>query len=217
MKQVTNMSRLVNQLEKMWRMLNEDFFDGVLDMPVITVTPSAKSYAHYTPWNAWQVGDTGRREINIASGTLDRPLENICASLLHEAVHMYNDTILNISDCSNHGVYHNRMFKKAAEDHGLNVSRSEKYGWCITSPSDELLDWLLLHDELREIEMCRVNAGYAAVGIGGHAAQGGAPIIPPKTKSNSRRYVCPCCKTIVRATRSVNILCGDCMQRMIES
>ncbi len=35
---------------------------------------------------------------SLASGTLNRPLEAITASLLHEMVHMYNDTVLNISD-----------------------------------------------------------------------------------------------------------------------
>ena len=74
MKQVTSMSRLTNQLEKMFRLLNKDFFDDALDTPVITVVPSSRSYAHYTPWSAWQSKDTYRREINIASGTLDRPL-----------------------------------------------------------------------------------------------------------------------------------------------
>lgn len=49
MKQVTSMSRLTNQLEKMFRLLNQDFFDGVLDTPIITVVPSSRSYAHYTP------------------------------------------------------------------------------------------------------------------------------------------------------------------------
>jgi len=75
MKQVTNMSRLVNQLEKMFRALNADMFNNALDTPVITVTPSSRSYAHYTPWDAWSAGDTQKREINIASGTLNRPLE----------------------------------------------------------------------------------------------------------------------------------------------
>lgn len=215
MKEVTKMSRLTNQLEKMFRMLNADFFDGVLDMPVITVVPSSRSYAHYTPWSAWQSGDTYRREINIASGTLNRPLEAVCGSLLHEMVHMYNDTILNRQDTSRNGTYHNRLYKDQAEAHGLICTKTDTYGWSRTEPSDELLNWLLLHDELREIEMCRINPGLIATGIGVHTASGGVPI-RTTTRSNSRRYVCPCCNTSVRATRSVNVLCGDCMTAMIE-
>lgn len=217
MKQVTSMSRLANQLEKMFRALNADFFDGVLEMPIITVTPSSRSYAHYTPWDAWQSKDTYRREINIASGTLNRPLESICASLLHEMVHYYNDAILNVQDCSRGGTFHNKRFKQAAEEHGLICTKTENYGYARTEPADCLLEWLMTHDELREVELCRVNSGYAAVGVGVRSSDGGIVPTVTTTKSNSRRYICPCCRTIVRATRSVNVLCGDCMTTMIES
>lgn len=215
MKQVTTMSRLTNQLEKMFRMLNADFFDNALDTPVITVTPSARSYAHYTPWDAWQTKDQGRREVNIASGTLDRPIEAVCCSLLHEMCHQYNDTILNAQDCSRGGTYHNRYFRDCAEAHGLICTKTDRYGWSHTEPSDILLEWILSHNELREIEMCRVNPGYAATGTGIRIVDRGLPAAT--TKSNSRRYICPCCHTIIRATRSVNVICGDCLQPMFEN
>ena len=216
MKQVTNMSRLVNQLEKMFRALNADMFNNELDTPVITVTPTSRAYAHYTPWNAWEAGDTHRREINIASGTFNRPLEAITASLLHEMVHMYNDTVLNIQDTSRGGTYHNKAFAKEAEKHGLICTRTDKYGYAHTEPSDSLLEWLLEHNELREVEMCRVEPSYTSVGIGTRSASGGIAIIGTTSKNNSRRYICPCCHTIIRATKTVNIICGDCLERMIE-
>ena len=31
-----------------------------------------------------------------------------------------------------------------------------------------------------------------------------------KSKNRSIKYVCPECATIIRATREVNIVCGDC-------
>ena len=200
----------------MFNELNNDFFDGVLPTPIITISPSSTSYAHYTPFNAWDCGDDKRREINIASGTLNRPLESICASLLHEMCHMYNDCILKISDVSRNGTYHNKYFKQACEEHGLICSRSEKYGFSRTEPADELISWLLNHDVFREIEMCRNEYGYTAMGTGAHNSDGGLTITKKGTTSNSRRYLCPCCHTIVRATRSVNIICGDCLQPMIE-
>lgn len=218
MKQVTSMSRLRNQLEKMFRALNADFFDNALEMPVITVTPTARAYAHYVPVDIWESKTAHKREINISSAYLNRPLEALCASLLHEMVHYYNDTILNIQDCSRGGTYHPKAFKEQAEAHGLICTRTEKYGWSDTSSviSDVLIEWLLNHDELREIEMCRVNPGYTAVGVGTRSADGAMPVVTT-TRSNSRRYICPCCHTIIRATRSVNILCGDCMETMLES
>lgn len=215
MKQIISMSRLTNQLEKMFRLLNQDFFDNELETPIITVVPSSRSYAHYTPWSAWQSKDTYRREINIASGTLDRPLEAVTASLLHEMVHMYNDLILNIQDCSRGGTYHSKIFKEQAEAHGLLCFRTEKYGWSRTTPSDALLEWLLLHDELREIEMCRVNPGYTAVGIGTHASNSVPGFVATATtRQHNFRYQCPCCKAIARSGKPIRLICGDCLLPM---
>lgn len=214
MKEVTTMSCLTNQLEKMFRALNADFFDNALEMPVITVVPSSRSYAHYTPWSAWQTKDTHKREINIASGTLNRPLEAIAASLLHEAVHYYNDTILNIQDCSRNNSYHNKYFKQTAEEHGLVCTKTEKYGFSKTTPSDRLLEWLLVHDEFREIEMCRINPEFTAISVstGNNSTQ-----TPTKRRTvNTSRYICPCCGLIVKAPKDVNIICGDCVETMME-
>ena len=215
MKQVTSMSRLTNQLEKMFRLLNQDFFDGVLDTPIITVVPSSRSYAHYTPWSAWQSKDTYRREINIASGTLNRPLEAVTASLLHEMVHMYNDIVLNVQDCSRGGTYHSKVFKEQAEAHGLLCSRTEKYGWSHTEPADILLEWLLIHDELRDIEICRVNPGYTAVGIGAHSSNGVPGFVATATtRQHNSRYQCPCCNAIARSGKPIRLICGDCLLPM---
>lgn len=217
MKQIDKMSRLTGELEKCFRLLNQDFFSGELPTPIITVIPTPKAYAHYVPYDIWQTKDNNKREINIASGTLDRPLENIVASLLHEMVHMYNDVILNTQDTSRNGTYHNRQFAQQAEAHGLIVTRSDKYGYAHTEPADSLLEWLLGHDELREIDICRSNPFYTAVGIGTHSGNGGAiPTTTTNKNSHSRRYICPCCHTIVRATKAVNLICGDCMERMEE-
>lgn len=125
MKQIDKMSRLTGELEKIFRLLNQDLFGGVLPTPIITVIPTPRAYAHYVPFDIWNTKNDNKREINIASGTLDRPLENIIASLVHEMVHMYNDCILNEQDTSNKGVYHNRIFKREAEAHGLEVTRSD--------------------------------------------------------------------------------------------
>lgn len=217
MKQVTSMSRLVNQLEKMFRLLNADFFDNALDTPIITVTPTSKAYAHYTPWNAWESKGEHKREINIASGTLNRPLESICGSLLHELCHMYNDTVLNTVDTSRGGTYHNKYFKHTAEQHGLIVEKHPTYGYCITSPSERLYEWLLDHDELREIEICRTSPGFAAIGVGIRAADGNPTATIHGSNSHHRRYVCPCCHTVIRATKIVNIICGDCGETFIEA
>lgn len=215
MKQIDKMSRLTGELEKMFRLLNDNFFDNELPTPIITVIPTPRAYAHYVPYDIWSAGETGRREINIASGTLDRPLEDICASMLHEMVHFYNDVIANVQDTSNNGVYHNKRFKEEAEKRGLIVTRSEKYGWSHTEPGEDVLDFVLLHDELREIEMCRANPALVSVGVGVHAgnSDGVKPVITTG-RSHNKKYICPSCGNSVRATKSVNIMCLDCLIKM---
>ena len=130
-------------------------------------------------------------------------------------VHMYNDINLNTADTSRNGTYHNKYFKLTAEAHGLICTRTEKYGWARTEAADSLIEWLLNHNDLREIEICRNDIGFMAVGIGAHSADGSIQK-GTVSKNNSRRYICPCCHTIVRATRTVNIVCGDCAVKMIE-
>ena len=126
MKGITKTSRLAGQLEKLFRMLNNDMFGGQLEQPIITIQSSARSYGHYSVFPIWTVnGEELRHEINIAAGTLDREIEYTVATLLHEMCHMYNDTVLHIQDTSNGGHYHNRRFKATAESVGLIVTKSE--------------------------------------------------------------------------------------------
>ena len=217
MKQIQKMSRLTGELEKAFRLLNAELFDNNLDIPIITVIPTPRAYAHYTTDDVWNVDGNGKREINIASGTLDRPLENILASLVHEMVHMLCDTVLNIQDTSNRGVYHNGIFKREAEAHGLSVTRSEKYGWSHTEPADRLLQFVIDHDELREIEMYRANPAMVSVGIGTHTGNSNGIKPVGKVPTHHRKYVCPLCGCSCRATKVINIACLACGEHMIEA
>ena len=51
-----------------------------------------------------------RRGINIGAGTLARPIENVCATLLHEMCH-YFSFVNGVQDCSRGNTYHNKRFK----------------------------------------------------------------------------------------------------------
>ena len=220
MKHITKTSRLAGLLERLFRDLNTDIFNNQLDTPIITISPTKRAYAHYTPFDAWNVNERGKREINIASGTLNRPLENIVASLLHEMVHFYDDTVLHVQDCSRGGTYHNKQFAKSCTTHGLTVTHSDRYGWNRTELNDDMIMWLLEYDEFREIEMCRDYYAPDGTSSGAKTADGGRGNITVTTtvsKSSSRRYVCPFCGMIIRATKQVNVICGDCMTKLIET
>jgi hypothetical protein len=153
----------------------------------------------------------GTHEINIGAGTLARPIEEVCATLLHEMVH-YHNYICGIQDCSRGNTYHNKRCKAAAEARGLIVDHSDKYGWSHTSPGDSLLQFCLDND-LSDILINRNEFyGYRVTGTGTHS--GTATTLPPKT-SSTRKYLCPCCGNSVRATKAVNIACLDCAEQMV--
>ena len=76
MKELSKYSRLAGYLEKLYDKLNDHFFDGQLDRPVITIQSTPRAYGHYTLYDAWSVKGEGRKEINIGAGTdpLSTPL-----------------------------------------------------------------------------------------------------------------------------------------------
>ena len=75
MKEMTKYSRVAGYLEKLFDMLNADLFDGELERPIITLIPSSRSYGHYVPAPIWSIRDECKHELNIATATLNRPIE----------------------------------------------------------------------------------------------------------------------------------------------
>lgn len=215
MKQITRTSRLAGQLEKLFRMLNEDMFGGQLEQPIITIQSTPRAYGHYSVSKIWTVnGEELRHEINIAAGTLDRDLEYTVATLLHEMCHMFDYTVLHVNDCSNNGHYHNKRFKATAESVGLIVTKSERYGWAHTAPSDSLIEWILDHN-IEEIRINRNESTGIRITGGNNAANGGVSVTTTTTKPHNYRYECPCCHAVARSGKPLRLICADCMELMI--
>jgi len=214
MKELTSYNRVAGYLNKVFDLLNAEFFESELSRPTITIQSTPKAYGHFSlREDTWISKLGGTHEINIGAGTLSRPIEEVAATLLHEMVHYYNH-VVGVQDCSRGNTYHNRRFKETAEAHGLIVTHSEKYGWSHTTPSDRLLEFILDND-LTDILISRNE--YASFRITGTGTHNGAPTvggITPRT-SSSRKYVCPCCGMSVRATKVVNVACMDCNEQLL--
>ena len=221
MKQTVKTSRVAGQLEKMFRLLNNHFFEGALPEVVISLKKTVGAYGHFTCGKVWQAGDEQRYEINISSATLNRPIEETCATLLHEMCHLacavgYGSKILDengnpepIKDTSNNGVYHNKRFKVMAESHGLEVEHHPKYGWTITSPGIDLLDFI----ESQGWQDLQMVEGVSLLDVLGTLPKGSGN--RTKKPSSTRKYICPKCGNSCRATKVINIICGDCMEKMV--
>lgn len=204
---------MIAELESLFSKLNEKYFDGELETPVITIAPdTCRAYGWFTTWRAWQETDNkepgeddGYYEINITSDYLDRDPVDISSTLLHEMVHLYNK-MRDIQDCSRGGKYHNAKFRDAAQSHGLLVEKDSTYGFSTTKPTEETAEYFrsldLKFDLYRPSTTEKPNRG--------DESDNSDDKEKPKKKSSTRKYVCPECGTIIRATKEVNVLCGDC-------
>ena len=213
MKQLTTYNRVAGYLNKIFDLLNAEFFENALSRPTITIQSTPKAFGHFSlREDTWISKVGGTHEINIGAGTLARPIEEVAATLLHEMVHYYNYE-QGIQDCSRGNTYHNRKFRDAAEAHGLTVEHNDKYGWSQTEPSDALLDFVLEND-LTDILINRNEYnGFHIIGTGTHSGTPTGNTTPKK--SSSRKSICPCCGMSIRATKEVNIGCLDCNSKMI--
>lgn len=214
MKETVKTSRTAGYLEKMFRALNADWFGGELEEPIITIQSTPRAYGHVTVAKAWKRKNDWRHELNLGAETLNRPIENIAATMLHEMVHLYN-LAHDVQDCSRSGTYHNRKFKAEAERRGLCIEHHEKYGWTITTPSEDLLEYILAQG-WTEISMNRGSLWTPPPSTGAKAGNSGTETTAGPKKSSTRKYICPCCQQSIRATKTVNIICGDCMEKMQE-
>lgn len=215
MKQTNKMSRAVSQLEHIYNTLNADFFDNSLPVPIITVQSKPGTCGHCSVAKVWQRPDGSTYELNIAAEVLNYAIEETLDTMIHEMVHLYCRE-KGIQDTSRGGKYHNGRFKAEAEKRGLICFQCGQYGWN-THASDNLIEYALSKD-WDEIRIGRYTVSPAIrIGASG-AAQTGAPTVGGgKRPSSTRKLVCPCCGQTVRATKAVNIICGDCLQKMVEA
>lgn len=202
--QNSSLKPVIEKLENLFSSLNNRFYNGELQKPVITVSPDITkgAYGWCTSWKAWKIAkaegeeikeDEGYFEINICAEYLSRPFEQVAETLLHEMVHLYNLQI-GVQDTSRSGTYHNKKFKEAAEQHGLIAEPSGKYGYSSTKLNDEAEQFIASYSE-KKFELFRKPI----------------PKIKGKSsKQSSRKYVCPGCGCIIRATKEVHVICADC-------
>ncbi len=194
----------VKYLERLYDFCNEKLFDNELDKPVITVQLDGKNkaYGWFTPHKVWQENDKddGAHEINITAQYLNRPVKQIAATMIHEQCHYYAE-LNNLQDTSRGNTYHNKLFKQIAEKHGLTVSKVPTIGWLHTE--------LNLETESLIAEFIKDNPETLIYRT---------PVFMGQTvkTSSTRKYICPCCRQSVRATKQVNIMCLDCDEPMQE-
>lgn len=196
--------KTVSYMGTLFDYCNTTLFHGELDKPVITVQQDAKNktYGWFSVKKVWhERGENAEdaHELNMTAQELNRPIAEIAATLIHEMCHLYASAN-NIQDTSRSCTYHNKMFKKIAEKHGLNVECVKTFGWSKTSLTDDTK--ALIEDFVKEYPDELI---YRSPVVKGQSVK----------TSSTRKYVCPCCGMSVRATKEVNIMCADCDMFMV--
>ena len=211
----------IDELQRNFKRLNDKYFEGKLERPVITIHTDTTSgaYGWITTGKVWSTKDAKHyREINICAEHLNRPPELIITTLLHEMVHLYN--IQNeIQDTSRAGTYHNSKFKAKAEACGLSVEKNDKYGYCITTPTPELTDYVKEHTRAGCFKLERAKTYKDGTPKTTTTGEDGKEKTTSRTKQSSRKYTCQTCGLTVRATKDATgkLMCVDCQEIMTES
>ena len=213
MKQVNKMSRAISTIEGIYNSTNADFWGGALPPVIVTCQSSPGTFGHSTVSRVWKRKEDDLFELNIACEVLDYPIEEILDTVIHEQVHIFC-RVNNIQEVSRHGSYHNKTFRKLAEEHGLEcVYTGSTHGWNTEAKDNDRLLAYALEKGYTELQISRRSRGPKMLGTpGGRKAPG------EKRPSSTRKLVCPGgCGQTVRATKKVQVICGLCFVPMIEA
>lgn len=127
-------------------------------------------------------------------------------------VHLYH-LQLGVNDTSRSGLYHNKRFKKGAEEHGLLVSKDSRYGFCLTSLNPDARAFAAsldgsafkLYRKERPAAPQKDDAGPKNIKKERTA--------PPK---NTLEYRCPKCQLTIRTSSEVHLLCMKCNVELMD-
>jgi rubrerythrin len=211
-----------DELHKAFKKLNETFFKNELPEPAITIQTSGKRKAMgwCTTKEVWgdKEGKIKLYEINIAAEFLDQDFFETMDTLMHEMVHLYNIR-KGVQDCSRGGTYHNKKFKKEAENRGFYFESDQpdkKYGWYNPKLTEETKE-KILRLGINEKAFIIARRGMALHRIEGEEIEGERQEEQQEERKKSFKWVCPSCGLIVRSTKpNISIQCMECEQQLEE-
>ena len=205
-------------LEQAFQILNKVYYNSTLPDVVITIQSSPRAYGHFTIAPVWRTEENSLHEINISAEYLDRPIENIMATLQHECIHLYCSQN-GIADTSQGGRYHNKNFKNEAELRGLHIEKGLYIGWSVTTPTNEFIKVLKDNGIIEQFNLSR-GIPWSGGGDNGKPTKGidgkGGADTKGKKKTSTRKYVCPKCANTFRATKDIHVMCLDCFEEFVK-
>jgi len=209
---------LIDALARIWSAIRKQHPEvpGVVLLPAPNPHRQNNVLGHFAPlrWSPKEKNGQSWHEVVVVAEHLNRPVNEILETLLHEAAHALNFA-RQIKDCSANQ-YHNQKFKQAAEELGLSVQQVRHYGFAVTSLPPETSDnYLAQIQTLESVLIHRKSFRSTAVAPTGPPDKGGGN--PGKKPANrSRKAVCGCPHIIRVSRRTVAqtvIRCETCGER----
>lgn len=103
---------------------------AIPNVVIVVGTSSSAKHGHYYP-DSWGGKSNAVHELMLSGQSLHRGAVPVFGTLLHEAVHVYCDSV-GIKDTSRNGRWHNDRFRKVGEEFGLILTHSATIGWSTT-------------------------------------------------------------------------------------
>ena len=198
-KELSSCYEYEKELTRVFNRFNKHFWNNELPDVVITILPSKKSYGYLSTHPRWvdRTGDESvqKYELNISANTIDRSPQEICETLLHEQVHLYCK-INGIEDTCNNHRYHNKEFKRVAEEHGYIIDEltSRTVGWSKGHFSQSAY-YYFKRLNVKQFKLHRIDTGSSSALI---------------------RYECPECRiTKCWCSKEEFIICGICKIKLV--
>lgn len=189
-------------LEGLYTYFNKELFNGELPAVALTIQTQGRKncYGWCSVGERWicKEADIESKwyEINLSAEHMDRGIELVSATLIHEMVHLWNG-INGIVDCNPKTQNHNKLFKDKAGQVGLIVEKMDRKGWAKTSLSEKLVE-------------CVKNSNIDDV----FKAARMMVEVQEKEKKPVNKYVCGC-GIVMKSTKELDIICGKCMERFV--
>lgn len=195
-------TKAIIELDRIFDLLNKEFFENKLIKPVILIQSKTKKNTLGTCstnpiWkNKYNEEKDCKYEIALSAEYLNRTIEEIVATLLHEMIHLYCSQN-EIKDTSNNCVYHNKKFKEEAEKRGLIITKEKTIGWSITTLNDNTKKLIL-----------KFKINNSVFDYYRHTIK----ISLPKVILN--KYMCHDCGQKISHYKELNLICGNCKKSM---
>ena len=202
------MQKLITNLYSAYDQLNKKLFKDELPEIIITIQSKPKTknsiiYGWCTRDPIWCYKDENNKEvykyeINLVAEQLNRSYEDTICTLIHEQVHLYNNFVKHVEDCSSRQ-NHKLPFKEVAEKVGLIVEKGYRTGWSQTT----------LSPPLRQI-VDNLDVDKSAFTLYRTTKE------KPKREVHRKpiyKYHCPKCGKEIKSNEEfLNVLCQDCNQ-----